>query len=237
MTDPHTKPVRGMKRWELINRLLAERPGPTTYLEIGVSTGTSLRQVQADTRLGVDPHFRSRKMRLLSRLSPGRIRLGARRGLLPLSMTSDRFFDRYAPFLDAHPIDVAFIDGLHTADQAHRDIVHALEHLQPDGTVVVHDCNPQSPTAADPAPQDGIWNGDVFKAIIRLRVERDDLHVVVLDADEGLGIVRFGTPECPIDLDWEHVGAMSYEDFAGDRQRLLNLRPVTALADLLPDVP
>ena len=220
-----------MHRWDLINTLLAERPAPTTYLEVGVWTGTNVRRIGADTRLGVDPDLRSRKLRYLSRLSPARVRVGHRRGLLPFSLSSDAFFARYAGLLEKVGIDVAFVDGLHTADQAYRDITNALGHLKPNGTVVVHDCNPQSASAAGPELDPAGWNGEVYKAMIRLRAERSDLRVAVLDADQGLGIVRFGTPESRVDLGWERIRTMSYEDFAADRVHLLNLRPAEAVTD------
>jgi len=225
----------GLTRWDLVNLLLSERPSPAVYLEIGVHTGNNLRRIRADTRFAVDPFIRSRRLRYLSRLSPARVRVGLRHGLLPFSLTSDDFFARYRRLLEHVPIDVAFVDGLHTADQAHRDIVNALEHLEPGGTVVVHDCNPQSAPAAEPTrgSDQGVWNGDVFKAIIRLRAERSDLRVTVLDTDHGLGIVRFGVPDSRVELGWEHIRTMSYEDFAADREHLLDLRPAEAVSELL----
>ena len=49
--------------------------------------------------------------------------------------------------------------------------------LRADGVVVVHDCNPQSAAAAAPSLEEaartdgfiGEWNGDVYRAIVRLR--------------------------------------------------------------------
>ena len=223
-----------VNRWELINGLFDERAAPTTYLEIGVFAGSNLRRVRADNRWAVDPAFRSRRLRYRARTSPARVRLGQRRGLLPFSLTSDTFFDRYSATLRKVGVDVAFVDGLHTAEQAHRDIVNALAVLEPGGTVVVHDCNPQSAAAAERAPVGGMaWNGDVYKAIIRLRVERDDLRVAVLDADHGLGIVRFGEPESRLDLDPDLIPTLSYEDLAADREHLLNLRPADAVSEYL----
>ena len=95
------------------------------------------------------------------------------------------------------------VDGLHTAEQAYRDVDHALEHLAPGGD---RDARLQSAigdegTADDAGSQgsnlpdwDGYWNGDVWKAVMRLRT-REDINVAVMDCDHGLGIVTRGVPD------------------------------------------
>ena len=40
--------------------------------------------------------------------------------------------------------DVIFIDGLHLEKQVIKDIGHALQHLNKNGTIVLHDCKPGS---------------------------------------------------------------------------------------------
>ena len=55
----------------------------------------------------------------------------------------------------------------------------------------------------------GEWNGDVLRAIVRLRT-RADLRVVVLDCDQGVGIVRRGSPERSLDLSADDVERLTY---------------------------
>ena len=38
----------------------------------------------------------------------------------------------------------------------------------------------------------GEWTGDVWKAIAKIRIERDDLQIKVIDTDYGCGIIRIG---------------------------------------------
>ena len=66
--------------------------------------------------------------------------LGRTQGTLYFKVTSDEFFARRAPRLA--PFGVVFVDGLHTHEQAYRDVVNALAHLDDGGAVVVHDCSP-----------------------------------------------------------------------------------------------
>jgi len=220
-------------RIEVIRRALAAGGG-RRYLEIGVKDGTCFRAVEAGTKVAVDPHFAFR-VPLVGRL---RTALGRSSGELYFATTSDAFFARHGSTLA--PFDVVFVDGLHTAEQAHRDIVNALETLRPEGVVVVHDCNPQSAAAAAPSLAEaartegfmGDWNGDVYRAIVQLRT-RDDLEVSVLDADQGIALVARGRPRDPLALTSDELEHLGYAELDRDRARLLGLRPATELDELL----
>jgi hypothetical protein len=209
--------------------------GAQRYLEIGVRDGECFDAIAVPTRIAVDPQFRFRPP-LRARL---RTRLRRTTGTLYFALTSDAFFSAHGKRLA--PLDVAFVDGLHTYEQAHRDVVHCLELLSDEGVVIVHDCSPRSeaaaaPTLATAARSEGFvgeWNGDVYKAIVRLRT-RDDLRVDVLDCDQGIGIVRRGAPGLRLDLSVRDVARLRYEDLDRDRERLLGLRPAVDLPDVLP---
>ena len=222
-----------MTRIEIIRRALAA-VGGRRYLEIGVKDGTCFRAIDAETKVAVDPHFALRLPLL------GRLRTALRRtsGELYFPTTSDGFFARHGSRLA--PFDVVFVDGLHTAEQAHRDVVNALEVLEPHGIVVIHDCNPQSaaaaaPTLAEAARTDGFvgeWNGDVYRAIVRLRT-RDDLVAFVLDADQGVALVWRGRPRDRLELTSAQIERLRYTELDRDRNRLLGIRPATDLDELL----
>jgi hypothetical protein len=52
-----------------------------------------------------------------------------------------------------------------------KDVTNALRVLEPGGTIVMHDCNPQHEASAhhETPPPASFWNGDVWKAFVRLR--------------------------------------------------------------------
>lgn len=163
-----------MTRWDLCNAHLAQHR-PSWFLEIGAAgeaEGRGGRFIRADMKIGVD------------------VREGRWQCAYDLTDTrgSDTFF-LDLPAIDC--IDTVLIDGLHHADQVLRDVDHALEILEPDGLIVVHDCNPQSEAAQQvPRPAGKMrWNGDVWKAIVVLRATRPDLQVVTMNTDEGLGLI------------------------------------------------
>jgi hypothetical protein len=231
-----------MDRVELIHQgLAAVDDAATTYVEIGLRFGTTFREVRATTKIGVDPELMSRKHRLAARASGLRSTLGASTGAFIFSMTSDEFFASQEGLLSRRPPNVVFIDGLHTAEQSHRDTTNALDRLHPRGVIVLHDCNPRSDAAAaatlDEARQhpryQGPWNGEVWRTVVRLRSERSDLRVCVLDCDEGLGLVAPGAPDSRLDLSNRAVDELSYADLCMDRGRLLNLRPPSYASDFL----
>ena len=215
-------------RIRVINDLLE---GRGTYLEIGVRGGGTYWNIQAETRVGVDPAFVGRKFRATVPASQFAYRyLGKREGTLLFPKTSDDFFaDDVERVLRGRLFDCAFVDGLHTADQAYRDVDNALQWISPSGTVVMHDCNAlneadQLPTEEEARahPEFLRWNGPVWRAVLRLRL-RTDLDVKVLDTDTGLGIVRFGQASQPFSLTGDEVDAITYDEFAARRAELLNL--------------
>jgi len=220
-------------RIEIVRQAL-DAVGARRYLELGVKDGVCFRAIEAETKVAVDPHFAFR-VPLGSRL---RTLLGKTEGVLHFGTTSDVFFDRHATRLA--PFDVVFVDGLHTYEQAYRDVVNALGVLRPGGLVVVHDCNPQSAAAAVPSLAEaartegfaGDWNGDVYRAIVRLRTD-PRLRVDVVDADQGVGLVSAGTAETRLELELEEIERLGYEQLDRDRVQLLGLRPPDDLAELL----
>ena len=223
-----------MNRIEILQTLLDQRP-QATYLEIGVQRGKVLFVLQAARKIAIDPEFHISPIR---RWYNG-FTNPTNRSIEYFELTSDAFFDQHAEVLKSG-IDVALIDGLHTHEQAHRDVCNVLKYLNDDGVIVMHDCNPISAAAAQFAysPNEasklghpewtGEWTGDVYKAVMQLRAERHDLNTFVLDCDYGLGIVHRGKPDSSLNLPVQKIATMTYEEFAPRRAELLNLKPPSA---------
>ena len=221
----------GPARLEVLQGLIDEIPD-AVYLEVGVSRGLTFRQIRSSTKIAVDPTFRFR-VPMRDRL---RRAMGRRGGELYFEMPSDEFFAGHAPrAIGPKGLDVAFLDGLHEWRQTLRDVDNALEHLTPSGCIVLHDCNPQSESAAAPsleaaqalAGYTGTWNGDIYKVIVHLRVTRPDLEVFVIDEDQGLGVIRSGE-RTPLQFSAaaDDIASLGYAEFAARREELLDLRPL-----------
>nr|QBK88122.1 MAG: methyltransferase domain protein [Marseillevirus LCMAC202] len=94
--------------------------------------------------------------------------------------------------------DIILVDGWHNFDQVERDIFNSLACLTNDGILVVHDCNPstykctrdmQSVTEMIEKTQ-GVWCGNVYQVIIKLKITRPDLKIQVVDTDFGCGLIE-----------------------------------------------
>ncbi len=184
-------------RWDIINYLVNIN-GYQDYLEVGVQDYYSCcDKIQAPNKTALDPAPRNR---------------------CDFVGTSDSFF---AQLSDKVKYDIVFVDGLHHDEQVTRDIINSLEHLRPNGVIVVHDCLPNQPIEAERDDHGGPWMGDVYKAMIRLINERNDLDIVVINHDCGCGIIKFsGTPNTKIP---EDLGEINYNTYDVNRAKWLNV--------------
>jgi hypothetical protein len=228
----------GVNRIRAVQQALAMRSNPV-YLEIGVSRGQAFQRISADVKIAVDPAFRlTERTRELAN-AKGRV-------TQYFETTSDAFFENETVLLEQHPVDVALIDGLHTYEQVVRDVENTVRYLKDDGVIFLHDCNPPFELAGRRADswdefmakqsgplKIGIWNGDVWKAIVQLRSTRPDLMVGVLKCDQGVGFVRKGIPESTLPYSAEQVEALTYAHLKADRKGLLNLKPPRYLTEFL----
>lgn len=154
---------------------------PRNYLEIGVETGGTLALATSATRaVGVDPADYA----LEHPLPPG--------GRV-VRETSDAFFagrTRQSVFGD-EPVDLAFIDGMHLFEFALRDFASVESWCSPNGTVILHDCIPLAPVAAERERRTRFWVGDTWKLVWALARHRPDLKIrTVLTPPSGLVVIR-----------------------------------------------
>lgn len=234
-----------MNRISIINGILEKKGRSCVYVEIGVRNGKCFFNIEAKHRMAVDPEFRIAKRTYLKAYS--RKPLQWFRDSF-FSLTSDDFFSAQRNLLRRLKPDVIFIDGLHTYEQSYRDVINSLEVMQAEAVIVMHDCNPTNEVAAVPAlsPSEvadknlpgwkGVWCGDVWKSIVRLRTQ-PDLEVFVLDTDFGLGIVKNSKGKGPaLPASSFNIDDLSYVELNANRGELLGLKPVTYFADFLSTV-
>ena len=190
-----------MKRWDIINRLIKQY-GMTRYLEIGTQKDDCLNKIECEFKVGVDPSPLWHSITSSDEF---------------YKITSDDFFA-----INMGEFDIVFIDGLHHADQAFKDINNALRIINHEGAVVVHDCNPiLEESQIIPEPVVASWNGDVWKAWVRMR-SRDLLSMRVINTDHGVGIIQWGVGE-RLDIPEEDL---TFENLQKNRKEWLNLKEV-----------
>ncbi len=237
-----------MHRKEIIQKI-AVANNACTYVEIGVNAGEVFFSIKAPRKLGIDPCFmfkgkdKIRKWRLVNILFRKNSEFFFRE-------SSDDFFRTHQDLFKKKKIDVAFVDGLHTYLQTYTDISNCLSFLDENGVIVVHDCSPPTKAAETPAIHsmaeiyekaekgeipgwEGKWNGDVWKSIVRLRSERDDLNITTLDTDWGVAIIFKEANNKKLSYSAEDVAHLKYEDLDGDRVGLINLKDTGYLEVIL----
>lgn len=219
-----------LNRIQIIQRLIDETRAKN-YLEIGVNNGKCFLRIKARNKIAVDPAFRipaGRKLKYFFK-NPWNVNNSY------FEKTSDDFFQQEKQVVTRARPNIVFVDGLHTYEQSLRDVLNSLAVLDDGGIVLMHDCNPITPAAAFPANSiddakrrlddyKGVWNGDVWKAIVHMRSLHTDLEVFVLDCDHGVGVVRRGTPTERLDFRENEIRQLTYQDLERNRKRFLNLK-------------
>lgn len=187
-----------MKRTEIINAII-KYYHYQSYLEIGVNTpaqpGYSHDKIDIEIKHGVDPNVDT-----------------------TFKMTSDEFFSSHINM----KYDMVFVDGLHIFEQAYRDITNSLKNLNEGGTIIVHDCNPIKEITQRRERASSVWHGDVWKAILKLRIEEPSIEIYTINADEGCAIIRKGNQDLfkPISSNEEMY---TYSFFKKNKVKILNL--------------
>lgn len=221
-----------LNRIKVIQSLIGAT-GAKNYLEIGVNNGACFLRVKAAHKTAVDPSFKMKPGRKLKYIIKNPTNVNNKY----FEQTSDEFFSTQTEVLATHKPKIVLIDGLHTYEQALRDVINSLKVMDENGIIVMHDCNPVTDAAAHPAESidhakslnlpgwSGVWNGDVWKTIVHLRSIYHNLDVFVLDCDHGLGIVKKGPPKSTLNFTENQIKELTYKHLEADRANLLNLKP------------
>lgn len=189
-----------MHRLEIIQSLI-NKTNAKKYLEIGIYQGHVFDNVICDYKVGVDPDKNSSAT---------------------LFMTSDEFFKT-----NNEKFDVIFIDGLHYSDQVYKDINNSLEILNDGGYIVCHDMLPPDENCQIVPPIQTTWTGDCWKAWVKLRSQRDDLNMSVVDTDYGCGVITRGSQQ-PITIDRD----LTWSNFVTNKNNWLNIISVQQFLEL-----
>lgn len=148
-------------RIAIVNLLLSgKRDGK--YLEIGCATNALFDSVFTKQKVGVDPE-----------------QGGTHR------MTSDEFFRQHG----TERYDVVFLDGLHTYEQTHLDVVNALRCVGKGGWIALHDMIPSDWLEEHVPRLAAVWSGDVWKVAFEL-AQSPDIDFKLFTIDCGVGVLR-----------------------------------------------
>ena len=86
--------------------------------------------------------------------------------------------------------DVILVDSFHEYETTIRDLREACDLVQPNGTIIVHDCFPTNEKIVEPRYKVGIWCGVTYKAYIDFVLAAPRLWFCTVDTDFGCGVIR-----------------------------------------------
>lgn len=213
-----------MYRTEIINSLI-DAHNYQSYLEIGVNNpGFNYFSINCRFKECVDPLSAYDKFQKMSFNNENEVEY-VKNNVITYNTTSDDFFEN---IIGDKTYDIIFIDGLHKEEQVGRDIINSLKHLNPGGSIVVHDCIPDNYEASLEendyfAYENGwVWNGSVWKAIPEL--SKQNIEFIVVDTDFGCGVIKY--KEHPEELHFLEKSDLEYDQVFSNitiRNNVLNV--------------
>ena len=165
-----------------------------SYLEIGCFDDELFNHIKCEQKVGVDP------------VSGGTVR-----------KTSDQFFET-----NTNKFDCIFIDGLHEYHQVKKDIINSLTYLNDDGIILLHDCLPNNFYAQATPRCQYEWNGDVWKAIVEFRNNKD-VDVYTCNADYGIGVIFKRSNNNLLNQTISDYKNLKFEEYYNNHQKLMNI--------------
>ena len=194
--------VKYPERYDIIKKII-EKKKYSSYLEIGCFEDETFNKINIDKKVGVDPN------------SGGNVRL-----------TSDNFFK-----INKDTFDIIFIDGLHTFEQVKKDITNSLNILNKNGVLLLHDCLPQKiRDQASPRAHEH-WNGDVWKAIVECRTQKD-IDTYTCFADQGIGVIFKRPNHNILNLNYKNFKKIKFKDYYYNYKEYMNLIDVKNLLSM-----
>lgn len=171
----------------LIINMLIYKNHYERYLEIGLNDGINFRSIDCKFKESVDPlEGENIDGTPVDMFKHQGVYDESVSDILTYRMTSDEMFKDMSEY---RTYDIVFIDGLHTKEQAFKDIVNSFIHLNRGGTIVLHDCLPRE-EAFQRVPAETLeWNGDVWKILPILKMYGIKFYTV--DSDCGCCVIPY----------------------------------------------
>jgi hypothetical protein len=198
-----------MNRTDVLNDIIKKK-GYNSYLEIGLDDPRSnFMKIACEHKESCDPYVGSDNIKDPKNNEDIK-------KFLTYYMTSNEMFSRIP---DYKKWDIVFIDGLHMKEQVLNDVLNSMKHLNPNGTIVLHDCYPHREECQIVPRMCSEWNGDVWKTIAYLSYNGVKLNV--LNVDYGIGIIPYQKIE--LIHDTVYMDFLKWDDFVEHKNEMLHV--------------
>ncbi len=195
---------QNINRWDLIKEIIKIR-NFSSYLEIGCDDDHSFNNITVNDKIGVDPY------------SGGNFR-----------GTSNFFFSQ-----NNRKFDCIFIDGLHEYDQVCNDLENSLNCLKENGIILLHDTLPANIHQQAVPRYKIIWNGDVWKSIVKYRIKKD-CDIVTCKIDHGVSVVQKIINKKPLkNIDILDCKKLNFKDFYENHKEYMRIMSYKEVIDYI----
>ena len=172
-----------MKTHNILNFLI-QHFNYESYLELGHGMGYNFNEINIKNKISVD------------------IRAHNSNNPPTVNTDTDSFFAK-----NKNTFDLIFVDASHSEDGSRKDILNSINSLNPKGSILCHDINPEKEEHQTPYYKGGHWNGQVWKTWVKLKSTRSDLNMIGVDTHFGCGFIQKGSQDTipiPDELDWSY---------------------------------
>ena len=190
-------------RKDIVQNII-EKKNYKKYLEIGCFDDELFNYIKCSKKVGVDP------------VSGGTIR-----------KTSDQFFENNEELFDC-----IFIDGLHEYHQVRKDILNSIKFLNDGGVILLHDCLPNNYFEQAIPRCQWTWNGDVWKAIVEFRKEKN-VDIYTCYADFGIGVIFKRPNQNLLNFSKQDYSKLKFEEYFHNHKNLMNIIEYEKLMEII----
>ena len=209
------------ERYERLNAL-AQINSASTYLEIGVFQGETLKKVNVPLKIAVDPKFMFDYQSITNPSSRF------------YQLTSDIFFDQKAGEYES--FDLIYLDGLHSFEQTYRDFLNSIKFSNEKTIWLIDDTCPVSWLSSLRNhklvkiiygllnAKNRTWMGDVFKTIFAIHDQHLEMNYATFTG-HGQTAIWFEERESLVKVDGliKPIDKLSYSDFEQHKEVYMNM--------------
>ena len=109
-------------------------------------------------------------------------------------------------------------------------VVGERKILNKDGLILVHDCLPESMSKQAVPRYRMTWNGDVWKAIVDLRQEKN-INIYTCEMDQGIGVIQKKENTKILKID-KNINKLKFKDFYNNYKEYMRIISIKDLKEM-----
>ena len=121
---------------------------------------------------------------------------------------------------------------MHKYHQVKKDIINSIDSINKDGIILLHDCLPRNVYDQAVPRCQYVWNGDVWKAIVEFRTNKD-LDIYTCYADQGISVILNRNNRNILEVEKKNFHNMNFRDYFYNYEKYMNLISYNELINIV----